>query len=154
MTGWIGISLGDIAGIGPEVTLKALAREIETDGMRYLILGDSRHTLGLNRRLGLNLPLQPYVAGEASAGRIFLHQPLAEALPEGAPAGSPAAARAAVEWVREGARRCLAGELDALVTAPVNKESIVRAGVAFVGQTELLSMRRDRPHGDDVAGRR
>jgi 4-hydroxythreonine-4-phosphate dehydrogenase len=41
--------------------------------------------------------------------------------------------------VREGAERCLRGELDALVTAPVNKEAIVRAGIQFVGQTELLS---------------
>jgi 4-hydroxythreonine-4-phosphate dehydrogenase len=41
--------------------------------------------------------------------------------------------------VREGAERCLHHELDALVTAPVNKEAIVRAGQAFVGQTEMLS---------------
>jgi 4-hydroxythreonine-4-phosphate dehydrogenase len=53
--------------------------------------------------------------------------------------GSPAAARAAVAWVRDGAERCLREELDALVTAPVNKEAIVRSGQAFVGQTEMLS---------------
>ena len=41
--------------------------------------------------------------------------------------------------MREGAERCLRGELDALVTAPVNKQAIVRAGQAFIGQTELLS---------------
>jgi 4-hydroxythreonine-4-phosphate dehydrogenase len=60
---------------------------------------------------------------------------LAEKLPQ----GSAEAARASVEWVREGARRCLAGKIDGLVTAPVNKEAIVRAGISFVGQTELLS---------------
>ena len=55
-------------------------------------------------------------------------------------AGAPAAARAAVAWVREGAERCLCRQLDALVTAPVNKEAILRAGQAlFVGQTEFLS---------------
>ena len=41
--------------------------------------------------------------------------------------------------MREGAERCLRRQLDALVTAPVNKEAIVRAGQAFVGQTEMLS---------------
>jgi 4-hydroxythreonine-4-phosphate dehydrogenase len=41
--------------------------------------------------------------------------------------------------VKEGALRCLRGELAGLVTAPVNKEAIVRAGVAFIGQTEMLS---------------
>jgi 4-hydroxythreonine-4-phosphate dehydrogenase len=64
---------------------------------------------------------------------------LPDVLPDGLSGGSSAAARAAVAWVREGAGRCLRHELDALVTAPVNKEAIVRAGEAFVGQTELLS---------------
>ena len=49
------------------------------------------------------------------------------------------AARAAIAWLRDGAERCLRHELDALVTAPVNKASIVRAGHEFVGQTEFLS---------------
>jgi 4-hydroxythreonine-4-phosphate dehydrogenase len=49
-------------------------------------------------------------------------------------------ARASVAWLRDGGQRCLRGELDALVTAPVNKESIIRAGQEhFVGQTEFLS---------------
>ena len=60
MTGWIGISLGDITGIGPEVTLKALATETQTDETRYLLIGDAEHVRALNRRLGLNLPLQTY----------------------------------------------------------------------------------------------
>ena len=41
--------------------------------------------------------------------------------------------------LRDGGQRCLRGELDALVTAPVNKESIIRAGHKFIGQTEFLS---------------
>ena len=40
MTGCIGIALGDITGIGPEVTLKALALDMETDDARYLLIGD------------------------------------------------------------------------------------------------------------------
>jgi 4-hydroxythreonine-4-phosphate dehydrogenase len=60
-------------------------------------------------------------------------------LPEKLPAGSPLAAHVAVGALREGGGRCLRGELDALVTAPVNKEAIIRAGYQFVGQTEFLS---------------
>jgi len=60
-------------------------------------------------------------------------------LPEVLNPGSPKAALAAVKWLTDGARRCLRQELDALVTAPVNKESIIRAGQAFIGQTEFLS---------------
>jgi 4-hydroxythreonine-4-phosphate dehydrogenase len=138
MTGWIGVSLGDITGIGPEVTLKALALEAQADNTRYLLIGDAEHTRRLNEQLGLKLPLQAYT-GKDEPGQFFLCQPLPDALPTILLEGSPAAARAAVAWVREGAERCLRGQLDALVTAPVNKEAIVRSGQAFIGQTELLS---------------
>jgi 4-hydroxythreonine-4-phosphate dehydrogenase len=138
MTGWIGVSLGDITGIGPEVTLKALALEAQADGTRYLLIGDVGHARRLNEQLGLKLPLQAY-ADKDEPGRFFLCQPLPDALPEDLLEGSPAAAQAAVAWVRDGAERCLRGQLDALVTAPVNKEAIVRSGQAFIGQTELLS---------------
>lgn len=130
--------MGDITGIGPEVALKALALEAAADDTRYLLIGDAEHARHLNDRLGLQLPLQDN-AGEDKPGRLSLCHPLPDSLPENLPAGSPAAARAAVAWVREGAERCLRHELDALVTAPVNKEAIVRAGHAFVGQTEFLS---------------
>ena len=134
----IGISLGDVTGIGPEVTLKALATEIQSDETRFLLIGDLEHTLALNRQLGLNLLLQPY-RGKEESGRIFLCNPLTESLTSGLPPGAPAAARAAVAWVRDGAERALRHEIDALVTAPGNKEAIVRAGIKFIGQTEFLS---------------
>ena len=94
MTGWIAISLGDVTGIGPEVTLKALAAEAEQDDTRYLLIGDSEHTAALYEKLGLHFPLQPFSEFGAQ-GRFFLHHPLPESLPPGLAAGSPAAARAA-----------------------------------------------------------
>ena len=138
MTGWIGISMGDVTGIGPEVALKALAFEAQNSETRYLLIGDTNHTRALNLQLGLNLLLQNY-GGKNETGRIFLCNPLSEALPTDLSEGSAAVAHAAVAWLRDGAERCLRHELDALVTAPVNKEVIVRAGHAFIGQTEFLS---------------
>jgi 4-hydroxythreonine-4-phosphate dehydrogenase len=138
VTGWIGISLGDITGIGPEVTLKALAGELGADDARYLLIGDTEHVRRLDEQLGLKLPMETY-SGKDRPGRIFLCQPLSESLQTDLLEGSPAAARAAVAWVRDGAERCLRDEIDALVTAPVNKHAIVRAGQAFIGQTEMLS---------------
>ena len=138
MNGWIGVSLGDITGIGPEVTLKALALGAQDDNTRYLLIGDAKHARRLNDQLGLKLLLQTY-ADKDEPGRFFLRQSLPDTLPADLLEGSPAATRASVAWVREGAERCLRGQLDALVTAPVNKEAIVRSGQAFIGQTELLS---------------
>jgi 4-hydroxythreonine-4-phosphate dehydrogenase len=138
MTGWIAISLGDITGIGPEVTLKALAAETDTDGARYLLIGDGDHVAALHKRLGLRFPLRPF-SEFVGQGGVFLHNPLREPLPAGLETGSPAAARAALAWLTDGAQRCLRQEVDALVTAPLNKRAIVRSGQPFIGQTEFLS---------------
>jgi 4-phospho-D-threonate 3-dehydrogenase / 4-phospho-D-erythronate 3-dehydrogenase len=138
MTGWIAISLGDITGIGPEVTLKALAAESQMDDCRYLLIGDVSLTQSLNEQLGLKLPLEIYDR-HTNAGRFCLHNPLTEALPDKPTPDSPAVARAAVAWLTDGAQRCLRLQADALVTAPVNKEAIIRTGLPFIGQTEFLS---------------
>ena len=177
----IGISLGDVTGVGPEVTLKSLATDAGSDDTRYLLIGDVEHIQRLNRKLGLNLSLEalqgtlPTLSVEEQTqhreggtahikvtqlgarqqegtamlavlgkkpekdGRIFIFNPLHKSLPQNLPGGAPEAAQAAIAWLREGARRCLDGELDSMVTAPVNKEAIVRSGQTFVGQTEFLS---------------
>jgi 4-hydroxythreonine-4-phosphate dehydrogenase len=138
MTGWIGISLGDVTGISPEVALKAVAAEAANDDSRYLFIGDADSVHQLNRKLGLDLPLKTFL-GYGDAGRFFISNPSAAPLPEHLPAGAPDAANAAVAALRAGGERCLRRELDALVTAPVNKEAIIRAGHKFIGQTEFLS---------------
>jgi 4-hydroxythreonine-4-phosphate dehydrogenase len=135
----LGITLGDVTGVGPEVTLKALAEEAQSDDVRFVVIGDAGHLQRVNRELGLELPLQPY-DGDYNVGRIFLCNPLTTPLPEQMSSGAPEAARAAVAWLREGADRCLRKDLDAMITAPVSKEAIIRSGQSsFVGQTEFLS---------------
>jgi 4-hydroxythreonine-4-phosphate dehydrogenase len=138
MKNWLGISLGDVTGIGPEVALKAIAAEAEADDTKYLLIGDEEILQRLNEKFSLNLPLKKF-SSHNDGGKFFVFNPLAEPLPEKLPAGSPLAANAAVAALREGGQRCRRGELQALVTAPVNKEAIIRAGHKFVGQTEFLS---------------
>jgi 4-hydroxythreonine-4-phosphate dehydrogenase len=138
MTGWIAISLGDVTGIGPEVVLKALAAEVETDDTRYLLIGDAQYAASTHKKLGLKLDLRPFSKFDGK-GRCFLHDPRSEPLPAELEPGSPIAARAAVAWLTDGAQRCLSHEIDALVTAPLNKQAVVRSGQPFIGQTEFLS---------------
>jgi len=139
MTGWVGISLGDVTGVGPEVALKAVAAESKNDDTKYLFIGDENILTRLNTKFSLNLPLKRFF-GYTDDGKFFMTNPFLEKFPENLPAGSPGAANAAIASLRDGTNRCLRGELDALVTAPVNKEAIVRAGHKnFVGQTEFLS---------------
>lgn len=131
------ISMGDVTGIGPEVALKALAAEASADQAQYLLIGDIPLVRRLNQQLGLQLPLS--VFGEEPQGRFLLHNPLPNSLPENLEAGSPAASQAALAWLTDAGQRCLRQEADALVTAPVSKEAIIRTGAAFVGATEFLS---------------
>jgi 4-hydroxythreonine-4-phosphate dehydrogenase len=158
MTGWIGISLGDVTGVGPEVALKAVAAEAGRDDTKYLFIGDGKILQQLNGKFSLDLPLKDF-SNHAAAGKFFIANSLAEPLPGQLAAGSPLAANAAVESLRDGAQRCLRRELEALVTAPVNKESIIRAGHKFVGQTEFLSELANAKRtammllGTDAAGR-
>lgn len=133
----IGIALGDVTGIGPEVALKAVAAESPKDSAQYVFIGDETILQGLNQKLSHPLPLQPF-SGEG--GKFSFTNPLRKKLPARLRAGAAPAANAAMAALRAGAEHCLRGELAALVTAPVNKEAIVRAGhKGFVGQTEFLS---------------
>src|ERR1700761_262780 len=105
MTGWIGISLGDVTGVGPEVTLKAIAAEAGCDDAKYLLIGDENHLRQLNQKLGLNLPLETFSSQPAS-GKFFVTKKTG-ILPTPPEKGSPAAANASVTWLREGGERCL-----------------------------------------------
>jgi 4-hydroxythreonine-4-phosphate dehydrogenase len=144
----LAIALGDPTGIGPEVALKAVAAELARDEERYLLIGDQNLVHDLNARFNLRLEIKPFsetasVAGHGSAtgshARVMITN-AGGALPANLSAGSAEAARAAVAWLKHGAQLCLRGEASGLVTAPVNKEAIIRSGeTSFVGQTELLS---------------
>jgi 4-hydroxythreonine-4-phosphate dehydrogenase len=135
----IAVALGDPTGIGPEITLRAVAAELPADDSIYLLVGDEACMRRWNERLNLGLPLHACATGPA-ASRVLIHQPEAVALPASLPCGAPPAARAAMAWLKAGAEHCLGGRAAALVTAPVNKHAIIEAGFRdFVGQTELLA---------------
>ena len=137
MTKRIGISVGDVNGVGVEVALKALAQEMDADDTRYLLIGESFYLRALNARFRLNLHLTDFSDWEAP-GRFLVFDPRPLPLPA-VPHSPTDAAHAAMAFLKAGAEKCLRGELDALVTAPVNKANIIRAGYDFVGQTEFLS---------------
>ena len=137
MSNCVAITIGDVTGIGPEVTLKALAAESANDPWCFLLIGDAGYLDRINSQLGLGLHLAVFRGFPLKDRFTVLSNP--PALPPGLPHGSPEAAIAAMRWLREGARHCLRGDASALLTAPVNKEAILRAGHSFTGQTEFLA---------------
>jgi 4-hydroxythreonine-4-phosphate dehydrogenase len=133
----LAFALGDPTGIGPEVTLKAVASELAEQGGRYLLIGDSQLARDLNARFQIGLEIED--AAPDSTARVQIVNPTTP-LSRHVQAGAPEAARAALAYLKYGAELCLRGAAAGLVTAPVNKEAIICSGeTSFVGQTELLS---------------
>ncbi len=141
----LAITLGDPAGIGPEVVLKALGHGEVFDICRPLVVGDS----GVLKRAAAWLEVEPRferIAEIGSGGYAEGTVPLLDLanvdLAE-APVGqvSAGAGRAAVEYVMRACDLAMAGQVEAVVTAPLNKEAMHRAGFLYPGHTELLAER-------------
>jgi 4-hydroxythreonine-4-phosphate dehydrogenase len=137
----ITLACGDPSGIGPEVVLKALALELPMDTCSYRLHGHYSQLLQINQTLKLGLFLAS--ADHSSAARLVVvpdsEELRRDTLLEPFSRGSEAA-RLAMAWLSSAAQDCLHGNAQALVTAPVCKETIMNAGYSdFVGQTEFLA---------------
>ena len=121
----LAISTGDPAGIGPEVTLRALAEPSVRELAQLCVVGDPELLERTAAQLDLPLPEAIEAAGSAAGvqpGRLSAE----------AGAAAVAAVRRAVELIQ-------AGDYDGLVTAPINKEALRLAGFSWPGHTELLA---------------
>jgi 4-hydroxythreonine-4-phosphate dehydrogenase len=142
----IAITLGDPSGIGPEIILKALNHPEVFQICRPLVIGDGRILQRASRQLELvRAPLEPVDAPADAAyhpGSIALID-LRNADPAACRTGrvSASSGRAAVEYICTACDLAMAGQVDALVTAPLNKEAMNLAGFHYAGHTELLAER-------------
>ena len=137
----IAISMGDPAGIGGEVALKALAKLAPKSSTRFLLLGDYGHWKAQAQKFKIRLPLvwvnDAELAREIPKGLAVLDLGGVKKINWGKISATNGAA--AVRYIFEGAKLALGGQVDALVTAPINKEAIHKAGCPFPGHTELLA---------------
>jgi 4-hydroxythreonine-4-phosphate dehydrogenase len=136
------INCGDPNGIGPEVSLKALAHLGEAAENRVVLAGSFTALTALNRLLGE--PLQLQLVTTLQSGGETAGIPVVE--PSGAPGFEPAygevsAAAGAISGhgIEMGVRACLKKEAAALITAPSSKEALHLAGFEFSGQTEMIA---------------
>jgi len=139
----LGITMGDPAGVGPEITAKALAHPDVAASCRAVVIGDRSvmaATLDMLRS-PLALHAVTRVADCAFAAGTLecldLARVDAATLLKGAV--SPEAGRAAYAYIETGVRLCQAKEIDAIVTAPINKEALAAAGLQHSGHTEILA---------------
>jgi 4-hydroxythreonine-4-phosphate dehydrogenase len=135
--------MGDPAGIGPEIAVKALARPDLHDVARLLVIGDARAMAAAARVARVDRPVRGIarVADALWSAEAIEVLDLANADPAAFAMGrvSAVCGRAAYEYVERGVRLALAGEIDGIVTGPINKEALAAAGVTHAGHTEILA---------------
>ena len=136
----VGITIGDPAGIGPEIALKAVADRNVCAICQPVLIGSAGEIRRQAKALGLTCEYPVFVESELATG----DEPVicdTGSLPASCEWGSlsAAAGQASVAAIQAGTRLCLAHQLDALATAPINKESLKLAGSPFPGHTEMLA---------------
>src|SRR5579875_1645742 len=127
----LAITLGDPAGIGPEIIVKALQDESIRSLAHWKIIGDRKALDATASICGLSLMLGDEI--EMVDPRILEDIDLVP--------GSMRAeyGNAAMQYVRIATQMCLWGEADGMVTAPLNKEAVSLSGAAFSGHTEYIA---------------
>jgi 4-phospho-D-threonate 3-dehydrogenase / 4-phospho-D-erythronate 3-dehydrogenase len=133
------VTLGDPAGVGAEVTLKALADPVLRTTARWSLIGDGPAIVAAERSTGISV---------ASLGVEVLDQHILS-VNEPIHFGQLSAeyGRAAAAYVALAANMCLEGEADAMVTAPLNKEAVTLSGLVFSGHTEYIADICAQRHG-------
>jgi len=130
----LAVSVGEPAGIGPDIVIRA-ARELRR--FDTVLLADPRMLRERAKMLGRDFSARPYEPGEHAPGLSVAPARLVHPCVAGrADARNAPAVLAAIE---RGVAGCLSGEFDALVTGPVNKAVMRKAGLDFMGHTEYLA---------------
>ena len=140
---FIGITMGDPTGIGPEIIIKALSTKEPFEACRPIVIGDREVLLKAINLLSLpttievieNIPEEGYLPQ-----KIFL-LPVSQLEVDSLRFGKPDTkyGEAMVKYVEEAVKWVKRGKLDAMTTCPINKQAINKAGYPFSGHTELLA---------------
>jgi len=138
----IAITMGDPAGIGPEVVLKAVAEDEIQRICIPIIIGDAQLLAHTARKLDLQCgydivrrdePLPDELVGPVIFHLDNINGPIEPGVESG-PAG-----KAAGGYIEAAVELCAAGSVDAIATAPINKRSLFLGGYSFPGHTEFLA---------------
>jgi 4-hydroxythreonine-4-phosphate dehydrogenase len=137
----IAVTLGEPAGIGPDIILLAHAA-LKREGAAFFVIGDARLIEGRARALGLRARIEA-VASPADAAGVFpralpvIDRPLRRPVEPGRP--DPATAEKVIAWIDEAVALALAGRASAVVTGPISKDALYRSGFRHQGHTDYLA---------------
>jgi 4-phospho-D-threonate 3-dehydrogenase / 4-phospho-D-erythronate 3-dehydrogenase len=138
----IAITMGDAAGIGPEIIMRALAHPAVYRRCRPLVVGDAARLRLAGRAVASSLAVHALAdpaAARFTPGTVDCVD--LKLIPSGLPWGkvSPIAGDAAFRYIERAVALALANQVDAICTAPLNKEALHAGGHPFPGHTEILA---------------
>jgi len=136
----LALTMGDPAGVGPEITAKAWAHSLDTNGPAFIAIGD----IDVFRRAfhDAGLPVPEAVTTAQQAAKQFktslpvMHIGSAETVIAGRP--NPAHADVITDAIETAVRLSLNGETSGVVTCPIAKDNLYAAGFKYPGHTEYL----------------
>jgi len=140
----IAITMGDAAGIGPEVIMKSLGHAEIYQYCRPLVIGDAERLRAAGRIVGSLLLVRVIHPAEIETA-IFENDTVncidLGLIPPDLPWGrlSAIAGAAAFRYVEAATKLAMAGRIDAICTAPLNKEALHAGGYLYPGHTEMLA---------------
>ena len=138
----LGITLGDVNGIGPEIVIKMLADNRIYELFTPVIYGSGKVLSHYKKTIEGVDGFQYTIiknAGEARPKRVNLIICMDDDIKLTPGESSPAAGKAAVEMLRAAAADLKTGRIDAVVTAPINKENVQSDNFHFTGHTEFFA---------------
>ncbi|MGD0093441.1 MAG: 4-hydroxythreonine-4-phosphate dehydrogenase PdxA [Planctomycetota bacterium] len=137
----IAVTMGDAAGVGPELCLRLLAKRKLSGGAIPLVIGNAVVLERVAQALGCPFTAPRLATAPGSIDRPALYDPPGVLDGHAVMAGrnQPSCGLAAAVYIAAAVRGCLAGRFAALVTAPVSKKALHMAGVHFPGHTEMLA---------------
>lgn len=139
----VAVTMGDPAGVGPEVIAKALIDEEVRARLRPLVVGDAATMAAAAEVADVEVPVRTLAAPaeadwqECALQVLDLHNVDLPALPRGRV--SRQAGAAAYSYIQKAVELALSGAVSAIATAPLNKEAFSLAGVPYPGHTEALA---------------
>ena len=136
----IAISVGEPAGIGPDIVISAAP---QLGDFNAVLLADPDMLRARADMLGARFAARDHDPNESGCGLRIAPMPLERGCVPGR--ADPRNAAAVLAAIDRGARGCLSGEFDALVTGPVNKAVMRQAGLDFMGHTEHLAQLAGAP---------
>src|ERR1039458_693600 len=141
----LALTLGEPAGIGPDLTLGVWRRRVEFDLPAFYLIGDADFLKARARTLGLDIPLSMVTPADtcidicAAFERALPVVPLDMAVTAAPGKPDASSAPAAIGSIRRAVADVLAGRAAAIVTNPVAKNVLYRSGFAEPGHTEFLA---------------